>query len=119
MYSRIKFRIPEFTDKGNFSSFQYLELGDWIECTLAGSNGQPQQCTGKVDKNNKLIYEGDICKTRTLTGKVKWNSAECCFMFHYGRLVGDWVLLTFNPDEIEIIGNIYENTSLAEGISRQ
>lgn len=41
MQDRFKFRIPMFTDKGSFIGFQYLELGDFIECTLCGTNGEP------------------------------------------------------------------------------
>ena len=55
MQDRFKFRIPEFTDKGTFTEFQYVELGDEIWGTLCGENGKPQQCTGLKDKNGKPI----------------------------------------------------------------
>jgi len=70
----IKFRIPMFTDKGTFTEFQYLKLGDDIEGTLCGHNGEPQQYTGLTDKDMlQDIYEGDIIDTY---GKIKGNIYE-------------------------------------------
>ena len=112
MNDRFKFRIPMFTDKGSFIEFQYLELGDEIECTLCGYNGEPQLCTGLKDKNGKLIYEGDIVKFKTeLFGKPKqiiWD--EC----HY--ILKDTFIILCNMEikqfGLEVIGNIYENKEL-------
>lgn len=112
MDDRFKFRIPMFTDKDHFSEFQYIELGDNIECTLCGHNGKPQQCTGLKDKNGTLIYEGDIYTRKGHNGAkylVKYHHTGLC-----GELINDGVmtLIAQNKEYYEIIGNIYENSEL-------
>ena len=109
MNNRFKFRIPMFTDKGTFTEFQYIELGEQEECTLCGYNGAPQQCTGLKDKNGTLIFEGDVVK-------------DDHDALHYVRWVYDsWQLFPCTQnnytigivdDEIEVIGNIYDNKEL-------
>ena len=82
------------------------------------------QCTGLKDKNDKLIYEGDIVKTwKFSTGEISnkvvaWNEARCgCRLYtidHFKRGI------VFSPQSmvhvttIEVIGNIYENPELLE-----
>lgn len=125
MQDRFKFRIPMFTDKGTFMEFQYLELGDFIECTLCGTNGETQQCTGLKDKNGKLIYEGDIVKY--LGGTV--NKKFVKYITKWNDNMGQFYISKINPNEYdnwkdwhlgrhdldyEVIGNIYENSELLE-----
>lgn len=110
MKDRFKFRIPMFTDKGSFMEFQYIELGDGIECTLCGYSGEPQQCTGLKDKNGKLIYESDIVK-ETLTDFI---NEEIITVVKWDKLNAMYNLVNLQNCEREVIGNIYENKSLLE-----
>jgi hypothetical protein len=72
------------------------------------------QFTGLLDKNGKEIYEGDIIEYdqqwwSSGDGKLKevvtFNSDASYAHFS----AGDW---TVEPEEVEIIGNIYENPEL-------
>ena len=115
MTDRFKFRIPMFTDKGTFQEFQYLELGDWIEGTLCGSNGEPQQCTGLKDKNGKLIYEGDILIQKEENGGptkqlVIWEE-DGGYLGLKDLKNSFFGVVTFHRFgyTYEVIGNIYEN----------
>jgi len=72
------------------------------------------QFTGKTDKNGKQIFDGDICKDeggRNLL--VAWSDKYASWV-----LISDkWMFAHYfgegaNPEDVEVIGNIYENPEL-------
>lgn len=86
-------------DDGSFTEltaeFQYsVEYDDCFE-----------QCTGLMDKNGKLIYEGDILETSESDDPqyeiVEWGTQE-------------WIPNNIPYCDCEIIGNIHENPELLE-----
>lgn len=70
------------------------------------------QYTGLTDKNGKEIYEGDIvlCRAGEHEQGVWEYSKKVKVVF--GWTVQMWDMM--QADEIEIIGNIYENPELME-----
>lgn len=142
MQNRFKFRAWDKFNKIMHYDFQFIKSGeegnDWI-CFI--SDKQPMKCdktkiifdspyfrqqieimqsTGLRDKKGKLIYEGDVlggiyhgyigycneCKCFQL--KVKdFGCLACEGDIHWYELVE-----AEEQNELEIIGNIYENTEL-------
>ena len=120
MKNRFRFRIWDKIDK------RFMSGSISIDCRKGCMSGNMpedkyviQQCTGLKDKNGKLIYEGDILKTRTgLRLKVIWNKEVAMFWL---QTFDDVYTITFyakqqlDGDEMEVIGNIYENKELLNG----
>ena len=132
MEDRFKFRVWNgnedvtkllcfmLSDNGNLyhedgDSFRMCEVGEVVE-----------QCTGLKDKNDKLIYEGDILnvecfdKPFSATRKMKiinhvviWCSDDACF---YPEVIGGYGVYRFSDGDIFpnscIIGNIHQNPEL-------
>lgn len=79
-----------------FEEFEYSELMEW---------------TGLYDKNGEGIYEGDIFHigSEKILYVVEW--IDCGLK---GRQIKNksWIGLDYWKDDIEVIGNIYENPEL-------
>ena len=71
----------------------------------------PMQYTGWFDKNQTEIYEGDIVQMENTIYQVIWSEEISGFIL----LSTDGVIMMggdYIADEIEIIGNVYENQEL-------
>lgn len=71
----------------------------------------PMQSTGWFDKNQTEIYEGDIVQIENTIYQIIWSEDISGFIL----LSTDGVIMMggdYIADEIEIIGNVYENQEL-------
>lgn len=82
-----------------------------------------EQCTGLKDKNGKLIFENDLIKCPTGIYRIAVDDFGLWTVIYNNNPfeeVGEWgdvvkeYAFNQNNVEIEVIGNIHENTDLLE-----
>ena len=93
-------------------TIEYNELsgreGDVIDLSMWIKYYPVMQSTGLLDKNGKLIFEGDIVRTNGMVFEI-WHEGALYYM------IGGGMSMIFEPAEAmdsEVIGNIYENLEL-------
>ena len=94
-----------------------IQLGSNLWCEVVPDT--VGQFTGLTDENGTKIFEGDIIQTYDPDdgyAVVRYDDTETEF---YADFVGDNVYYglgeTFRNDDIEVIGNIYDNPELIGG----
>ena len=99
--------------------------GEWIEWNaFSGLYGIDLdkdticQCTGMKDKNGKLIFKNDIAKDESGSlYKVVWQDnyyqfSWVCTKSNIFPVGAKWDLWRFKSDEVEVIGNVFDNPDL-------
>lgn len=121
----IKFRAWDGEKMRNTFSVQSNGDGVLYSGDIMGS-WEIMQFTGLLDKNDKEIYEGDVCNYLGIIGTIEWEQQACAFWFKWdeksesGRVFHRYkeLWVSFSDGEVfqnyylEIIGNIYENPEL-------
>lgn len=82
---------------------------------------EPQFCTGLKDKNDKLIYEGDIVAdvVSGCVAIIEYLHSSYSLMAHIRRMdefvsIEDICFVDKEGTPFEVVGNIYENPELLE-----
>lgn len=125
----IKFRAWDgkrfYTFENNRWTLSYNDISGWVVSLNQHPVGKQeaievelQQYTGLKDKNGKEIYEGDIVECERLgkkhTCEVFWFPYEAKFGYRWHFVPSARKTWRGLQDDVEVIGNIYENPELLE-----
>ena len=113
--NRFKFRVWDIKEENYIEGLDIVRLTQYGTFVFnnAENNTEPalnpnrfifEQCTGIKDKNDKLIYEGDIVTDGVDVFEVVWDYNAWCIQTNKFQ--------HFLTEGFEVIGNIHENKGL-------
>ena len=127
MSREIKFRVWDKSSKVMKLWENLLHRYNTLTC-LSHDSFKTMQYTGLKDKNEKEIYEGDIVVIATYSHEEPLMDTTCIVEYNEVYGIVEFVELDETGErysmidirdsfhyELEVIGNIYENTELLEG----
>ncbi len=108
--------LPSCDINGNLTEFEVYR--GFANCEIADVDSETVcQWTGLTDKNNRKIFEGDICKIHSGPideedgcFSVEWNERDARFALYSEGLTVDFG--NYHGHECEVIGNIFDNPDL-------
>ena len=109
-------RIGDYSDivGDNGKSFSFIGYKDFhstLYCVQPKENWVIMQCSGKKDRYNTLMYEGDrvyIAREEEYA-TIEWSDDLARFVIHFEdeKVVADFD--NYYDKELEVVGNIYED----------
>ena len=108
--------LPSYDINGNLTEFEVYR--GFANCDIADVDSETVcQWTGLTDKNNRKIFEGDICKIHSGPideedgcFSVEWDEGDARFALYGEGLTVDFG--NYHGHECEVIGNIFDNPDL-------